>query len=151
MGTNSLSHPQGAARCKKIPEHPQTLRYFESKALFDAACAGGIACGNGFVIAGKEDLVLFRRQVGTGGQVELFAVHVADVSLLRRAGGRRVGWVQLTVRHKALGAHGEVLAVAANGDGAPAGRCGRRPPLRPAECLTSPRGGGRTCCPCRRR
>ena len=50
--------------------------------------------------------------------MELFAVHVADVSLLRSAGGRRVGGVQLAVRHKALGAHGEVLAVAANGDGA---------------------------------
>ena len=50
--------------------------------------------------------------------MELFAVHIADVSLLCRAGSRRVGWVQLTVRHKALGAHGEVLAVAANGDGA---------------------------------
>ena len=90
----------------------------ESKALFDTACAGGIACGNGFVIAGKEDLVLFRRQVCAGGQMELFAVHVADVDLLRRAGGRRVGGVQLAVRHKVLGAHGEVLAVAANGDGA---------------------------------
>ena len=49
--------------------------------------------------------------------MELFAVHVADVGLLRRAGGRRVGGVQLAVRHKVLGAHGEVLAVAANGDG----------------------------------
>ena len=50
--------------------------------------------------------------------VELFAVHIADVGLLRRAGGRRVGGVKLAVRYKVLGAHGEVLAVAANGDGA---------------------------------
>ena len=50
--------------------------------------------------------------------MELFAVHVADVRLLRGAGGRWVGGVQLAVRHKALGAHGEVLAVAADGDGA---------------------------------
>ena len=38
--------------------------------------------------------LLYTSQVGTGGQVELFAVHVADVSLLRSAGGRRVGGVQ---------------------------------------------------------
>ena len=50
--------------------------------------------------------------------MELFAVHVANVRLLRGAGGRRVGGVQLAVRHKALGAHGEVLAVAVDGDGA---------------------------------
>ena len=50
--------------------------------------------------------------------MELFAVHVADVSLLGGAGRRRVGGIQFAVRHELLGAHGVVLAVRPDGDGA---------------------------------
>ena len=50
--------------------------------------------------------------------MELFAVHIADVRLLGRAGCRRVGGVQRGICRKVLGAHGVVLAVTANGDGA---------------------------------
>ena len=50
--------------------------------------------------------------------MELFAIHIADVRLLGRAGCRRVGGVQRGICRKVLGAHGVVLAVTANGDGA---------------------------------
>ena len=69
----------------------------EGVLLFDAGGAGRVACCNGLVVAGEEDLILLGRQVRAGGQVELFAVHIADVSLLCRAGSRRVGGVQLGI------------------------------------------------------
>ena len=50
--------------------------------------------------------------------MELFAVHIADIGLLGCAGRRRVGGVQRRICRKVLGAHGVVLAVRANGDGA---------------------------------
>ena len=50
--------------------------------------------------------------------MELFAVHVADVRLLGRAGCCRVSGVQLSVGGKVFRCHRVVLAVAADGDGA---------------------------------
>ena len=46
--------------------------------LLDAAGAGRIACFHGFLVAGEQDLILLCRQVRAAGQVELFAVHIAD-------------------------------------------------------------------------
>ena len=81
------------------------------RSLFDAAGAGRIACFHGFLIAGEENLVLLCRQVRAGRQMELFAVHIADVRLLGRAGCRRVGGVQRGICRKVLGAHGVVLVL----------------------------------------
>ena len=63
--------------------------------LLDAARARAVPCRNGLLVAGEEDLVFLRREVGTAGQVELFAVHVADIPLLRGGRCRRVGGVEL--------------------------------------------------------
>ena len=49
--------------------------------------------------------------------MELFAVHIADVGLLRRTGRCRSRGVQLGVRGVVLGADGVVLPVRADGDG----------------------------------
>lgn len=86
--------------------------------LFDAAGAGRIACFHGFLVAGEQDLILLCRQVRAAGQMELFAVHIADVGLLGCAGRRRVGGIQRGICCKVLGAYGVVLAVGTNGDGA---------------------------------
>ena len=48
--------------------------------------------------------------------MELFAVHVADVRLLGRAGCCRVGGVQLSVVGEVFRCHRVVLAVTGNGD-----------------------------------
>ena len=69
----------------------------EGVLLFDAGGAGRVACLDGLVVAGEKDLVLFCRQVGAAGQMELFAVHIADVPLLGGAGGGRVRGVQLSI------------------------------------------------------
>ncbi len=75
---------------------------FPAAQYFDAACAGG----GGYSLrqwlhhSWKRGSGFLRRQVGAAGQVELFAVHVADVRLLRGAGRRRVGGVQLAVGTK---------------------------------------------------
>ena len=48
--------------------------------------------------------------------MELFAVHIADVRLLGRAGYCRVGGVQLSVGGEVFRCHRVVLAVTGNGD-----------------------------------
>ena len=106
MQSRAVCRPSGFALCQV------------SVFLFDAGGAGRVACLDGLVVAGEKDLVLLGRQVGAAGQMELFAVHIADVPLLGGAGGGRVRGVQLGIGGKMLGAHGVVLAVAANGDGA---------------------------------
>ena len=90
------------------------LAYFPAYHVYSPVTEASTKCFKDFVkYTQQQNLQVEVPAVGTQ-----WALGSATVTLLGRAGCCRVSGVQLAVRHKALGAHGEVLAVAADGDGA---------------------------------